>query len=400
MTNLTGGTIAATDTDFNLAQAAMDVTVDVIEMPYLKMMRKYGIINDQSISASMGGKRKGDLIKMPNVNRLDSQGNDPAQSQYTQAKTLEYGVRELRLKEYKDSVVYDREETLSRQRDTHEILGKYDQKMLSQNAQNQIAFGLFQHLGGNTATSYSNPLVSTTAFTSTSGTYLNSRLLTATVAPTSQYYAFGSLNAASHSDASTISATNTLLTFQDLMKAQAVVTSPISGVNLWQRLPSAEAMAVLWVSTTGFHQMLNQSQGTDEAITVQAMRDAAISGGKSLDTLGGLTVTYLPIVDMLMVVVPDAMMSRAQASGTENANSRLAIITGSGALDFAIGNAYGKGDTPMFKIKEDNVTNQLDDKITIGLRGIFAGKKVQLNGFGANAANLYDAATYVIAHSA
>lgn len=398
MANLTGGTIAASDTDYNLPQASMDITTDIIDLPYLKVMRKYGIINDQSITASTKGKMKGDLVKMPNVNRLNSQGNDPAQSQYTQAKTLEYGVRELRLQEYKDSVVYDREEAMSRQRDTHELLAKYDKQMLSQNAQHQVLFGLFQHLGGNTSTSYTNPMCSDVAYTGS--TLLRSRLLTATVAPTSQYFGYGSLNAAGHTNPSTIDPTNTRLTFQDLQKAANVIENVYAGISMWQRLATSEACAVLWVSKTGFTQLVNQSQASGSATTIQAMRDAAIAGGKSLDTFGGLTITYLPIVDILMVVVPDALMPRAQNGGTENTNSRLAIITGKGALDFAIGNAYGGGELPSFKLDVDDTTNKLDDKITIGLRGIFAGKKVQLNGSGVNAGNLYDAATYVIAHSA
>ena len=398
MANLTGGTIANTDTNFNLPQASQDVTVDVIDRPELKIMRKYGTITDLSIKAAAGGKRKGDTIKAPNVYRHNSRGNDPTQSSYSQAKTLEYGTRELVLSEYKDTLEYERDETLSSQRDTHELLGKYEQQMLSEHMQNLVVFGAFQHLGGNTATSVTNPLVSDTAFTGT--TLNNTRLLTSTIAPSSQYYAFGSQNAAGHSDASTIDATNSRLTMQDLQVAANTVDNFYAGIPVWQRLRSPEAMAILWVSRTGFTQLINQARATNADSTLSELRYSLLQGGKDIDGFG-MNMTYLPGVDMLMCVVPDNLMPRASASGTENSNSRLAIITGGGALDFAIGNAMpGGGDLPSFLLRVDDKTFALDDKIYIGVRAIMAGKKAQLNGFGSNSGNTYDAATYVIAHSA
>lgn len=395
MANLTGGTIANANTEFNLAQPSMEITVDTFDTPWFKILSKYGVITDLSIRAS---KSKGDTVKVPNVYRLNSQGNVPTQSSYSQAKTLEYGSRSLVLKQYKDTFQYDRPETLSSQRDTFDLLGKHEQRLLSDHMKGMVMFGIFQHLGGNTATSYYNPACSDSAFTGS--TLNNSRLLTSTVAPSTEYYAFGSLNSASHSDASTINATNTRLTMQDIQAASVAIDNHYRGIPKWQRLKTMEAQALLWVSQTGFNQLINQARASNADTTVSELRYALLQGGKSLKEFDGVNMTHLPGVNMLMIVVPDTWMPRASASGTENSTSRLAIITGGGALDFAIGNAMPSGDMPSYLIRVDDKTFSLDDKIHIGLTAILAGQKARLAGFGTNSGNTYDAATFVIAHSA
>jgi len=392
MANLTGGVIAQGNTDFNLTQASEQVTLDVMNDPYIKLFRKFGIFNDASKKAAERG--KGDLVKMPNVFRLNSKGDNPAISAYAQAKTMEFGQREIRLGEYKNTFEYERPETLSKQRDSFDILSKYDQEMMSQHERDRICLGIFQQLCGNTATSVEAPLIADTAF-NTTAELLNLRLQTTTKAPTSQYFAYGS--AAALANPAAITATNAPLTMQDLQLAKVAITRNYAGVNRWGRLKSNEAMAICFVSETGGFQLINQARAASADSTLSQTRYSLIEGGKKWE---GLNSFYSADVNMIIVTVPDDIMSRAVHNGTENALSRCAVIVGGGALDFAIGSAFPGVDGPSYKLQVDDTTAPLDDKIFIGLRSILAGEKVQLNGFGANAGNLYDHATYVIAHSA
>lgn len=98
--------------------------------------------------------------------------------------------------------------------------------------------------------------------------------------------------------------------------------------------------------------------------------------------------------------MPDDLMPRAVHSGTENTDSRCCLILGKGALDFALGFAYPNSNTPSAYISVDRNKDPHNDWDYVNLRVIMAGKKVQLNGFGANRANVYDYSTFVIYHSA
>jgi hypothetical protein len=390
MANLVGGTIAQSNTDWNIPQVSGKVTIDALTHPFIATARSLGIINDESMQAAKKG--KGDLIKMPNVYRLDSRGSNVNASLYGQAKTIEFGQRELRLGVYKDILEYDRDDTISIQRDSLGVLSKHDQQMLSEHVQNLLVVGMFNQLGGQAATSISAPDLSATAF---SGDYLNNAsLLTSVTAVSSDFTRYGSGTA--NANPSAITATNSLLTMQDFQYARTICTRTFGGVHRWNRLKK-EYWGVAWVSESGHMQLMNQARASGADATLSQYRYSAMEGGRPF---AGLNNFVVPELGLLFIIVPDQLMPRAAHSGTENALSRCAIITGGGALDFAVGSAYPSNDKPAFKIAIDDKTFSLDDKIYVGVKGIFAGKRVQFNGSGSLSGNSYEAATFVIRHSA
>lgn len=390
MTNLTGNVIATGNSTYNIPVASETITKDIFEQPHLKLMRKYGITTDASMIAAQKG--RGDTIRIPNIFRLNSTGANPNLSLYTQSKTNEAGVRELKLGEYADMYNYPADDSMDIQRDSLGVLtgiSKNLTSMLSNHMQNLYVVGAFNQLAGNTATSRICPDLSDQAFTGDKLTYTS--LLTDTVAPSTGYFAYGS--SASLANPSQITATNAIVTMQDLQKALTVMTRTYGGINRFSLINKGDFSTVTWICMTQYFQLLNQARSVGADSTLSQFRYSLLEGGKTFDGLKN--ATYVPELDTLLVPVADHLMPRAVHSGTENANSRCVVITGAGALDIATGAAYEKG-IPSFKVAVDDKTLPADQQVYVWVRGIFAGKKVQLNGFGDNAANTYDHATYVI----
>lgn len=399
MTNLTGGTIAANNTLYNFPVASAQITKDFYKCSFVEMARKYKIINDASQNAAKKG--KGDEIVVANLPRLDSKGINPNSDAYAQAKTLEGGQRRLRLDIYKDEYKISRNHTISMQRDSTGILTEINKEitnLISTHFVNLMCTGLLYQLGGNTATSISAPLLASTAFVGDEAN--RARLLTDGLAPTTNRFIYASNQ--THANPAAINGTNTPLTIQDIMKAHRIISRSYAGINTFERLNIQSGgktiNTVTLVSETGMYQLLDQSRATGADQSLSQLAYSTVEGGKSIDNI--MDGIYIPSCKTLLVSMPDDLMPRAVHSGAENTDSRCCIIVGKGALDFALGFAYPDATSPSAYISVDRNKDPHNDWDYVNLRVIMAGRKVQLRGFGANRANLYDYSTFVIYHSA
>lgn len=394
MTNLVGGTIAQGNTEYNIPRASEKITLDVLQHPYFKIARDCGVIIDASEQTVHN---KGDLIRIPNTFRHNSQGMNPNISFYQQVSTLEHGNRELRISKYLDGLTYDKNDSMSVQRDSLGVITDLKpraEQMLSDHITNLTVVGLFNQLAGNTATSTTATDLSGTPFT---GASINRvKLLNDAVAPSAGYFAYGS--AAALANPSLVTATNAPLTIQDLHSAHVNVTRTYANQNRFSFLKGKPVKTVTFVSETGFFQLINQAPATNALMSLGQIYYSLTEGGKSFDEkMGGIVV---PHCDTLLVKVPDQLMPRAVHSGTENALSRCAIICGAEALDFAVGAAYPNLPAPSFRVEVDSTTFKIDEKDFIAVKSIMGGKKVQLAGSGSQSGSKFDHATYVIYHSA
>ncbi len=399
MTNLTGGVIAQNNTLYNFPVASANITKDFYECDFVKMARQYGIINDASMNAAKKG--KGDEVVIGNLPRLDSKGINPNADAYAQAKTLEAGQRRIRLDIYKDEYKLPRQFTMSMQRDSVGVLAELNKectKLISTHFTNLMCIGMLNQLAGNTATSISAPLLASTAFTGDEAN--RARLLTAGLAPTTNRFTYGSNQA--HANPSAINGTNTPLVMQDIMRAHRIIRRSYAGINTFERLGIRSGGktidTITLVSETGMYQLLDQTRATGADQTLSQLGYSTIEGGKNIDTI--MDGFYIPSCKTLLIAMPDDLMPRAVHSGTENTDSRCCLILGKGALDFALGFAFPNATTPSAYISIDRNKDPHNDWDYVNLRVIMAGEKVQLNGFGANRANVYDYATFVIYHSA
>lgn len=392
MATLTGGVIAASNTDFNLLQNSQEMTRDIMTTPIASILMEHGCINYSAKGAI--GKGAGDEASLPNIPRLDAAGDDIALSTYGQASTLVGGTRKIRVDMLRKSVKTVKNGTIYKQRDSHNLLdAKWVKENLTAWYMNMYQLGFMYQGAGNTATSRSVPLVRSTAF---SGTVLNQVSgMVAGIAPSTIYTHYGSN--ASLANPSAITATNALLTYQDLQLAVQNTDRSYAGVPIWNQM-DGDIRALLFVSRTGEMQLLNQARSAGADSTLSEFRYRIIEGGRG--KWNGLDGFVLPELGLKVITLRDDMLPRAVHSGTENALSRTAIMVGKGAFDLAFGNAYPGTDKPSVNIKIDDKTFGNDDWDYITAQAIFAIKKAQLPGFGANLANTYDAATYVIQHSA
>jgi len=391
MTNLVGNTIAQTNTDYNIAAVYKEISKNVLKYPLLDLLRSKGHLNDASVKAAKEG--RGDLVKIGHTYRHDSNGADASLSIYPQMGALETGQRELRLGLIKDGLWFSRDTSMSRQRDSLGILPNQADvvERLSEFFGNLLVVGALQHLAGNTGTSISAPDLSMTAFTGAKLT--NATLLNTVTAIATNYFRYGSGTANANNAA--ISATNSLLTYQDFQFARTIINRGFAGVDRFQTLEGGRVTAL--ISDTGAMQLDNQAKAAGANASFSEKAYAQIAGGKEYKGLNGF---FDPVLNMDFIVLPDQLMPRASHSGTENALSRSALILGKGALDFAVGAAYKGTDVPSFEIMVDDTTNKLDDQVFVQCRGIIGGKRVVKRGFAGNSANTYEAGVFAIYHSA
>jgi hypothetical protein len=392
--NLTGGLITSSDTIYNIPQTSSRVTTDVLTYKYLDILRKYGVLNDESVQAAKKG--SGSKVRMPNVNRLGGVGADTNLSLYAQATTMEQGSRDLELQEFAYPLKYLRKIAIEWQRDSLGVLqsmGKYEEEALRVYMQNFMTIGVINQLCGNTATSISAPKISATF---TGDSLLRGTGMTAGIAPSTNYVAYGS--GASLANPAAITATNAPLVMQDLERAFIFARRAFSNVTQFKTIEKMGCNLLAMISDTGMQQLRNQARAVGADFTLSQMRYSLLEGGKSVN--GFEDVTVISDIGLHIVTVPDDLMSRAVNSGTENALSRCALLLGANAIDFAIGAAIPGSDLPAFDISIDDKTNSLDKWITGAAKAIWAAQKVQLRGSGANSGTNYDLSTYVIRHSA
>jgi hypothetical protein len=223
---------------------------------------------------------------------------------------------------------------------------------------------------------------------------LNATLLTPALAPSVGSFSYGS-NAAL-ANPSAITATNAPLTYQDLQREIQLAGRTFGGVTRFSRLTGKPYRYVIYLAYSAYFGLYNQAKAAGANMTLGDITYAQLNGGKNLDDLtGGI---MLPDLMAMIIPVDEQIMPRATHAGVENLNSRCCLIVGKGALDMGFGAAYTK-EAPSANVIVDDVTFKADGKIRVFIKCLMAGRKVQLNGSGINAANKYDFAVRTIYHS-
>ena len=402
MTNEVLNTLGTGVDGYVFDQASKELTTDVLECELFKYFTEKGIINTES--GNTLGKNGGDNVFFHNLNRRDSHGHLDGEDMYSNAQDSEYGKREVKIDRVKDSHRVAKKTTMAQQRADSSVgdLNKGVIDNMTQWATWLLWHSFINQAAGNNATSIDVPRLASSAFNGAKLRHVTG--LNGVESSTSQFSAIGNLGAGGVTPPNNITSAN-ILTIQDFMAAEVAIGQTYSGITTWnQIMNNGECNAVALVSRSGWNQMLNQAPAVAANATVSQEVYSQLQGGNDLARATGKTVygfaeyrsIFTPTINY--VVVPDDCVPRAVHSSAAVSGSRSALILGAGAVDMAVGRMIDGAPHASFKIATDTTTKSLNDFDYYGLWLLFGIKRTQLNGFGLNAGNKYDYATYKIDH--
>lgn len=401
MANAVLDTLAQSDTGYNLVQRAREVSKDILNTPLLKTLLDYGIINTD-------GETIGDTVRFYNKNRIDSNGISDIDDAYASADSSVFGYRELIMGAVDYAHKVKKKDTMAAIRAETSVgnLRDGDLEQIAAWGKLNVLTSVMNQAAGNVATSIDVPGLSTTAFSGTSLPRVSgSNTITAV---NSLYSKLGNNAAGGISNASQITSLNppTLL---DFMSLSNVIFNVYSGVTPFSTLDSmgkANCRALVVISRSGWNLMLGSAPSADNypSAAFELYNVISASGAKKSEdtgrTIGNYRIhrsAFTPDLDYL--VVDDHLMPRASYSTSAVANTRVALILGRGAVDMKVAKLYGSGkDGIPFIIKEDTEHEKLNTFDYYRLCMKYGVKRATMNGFGANAATVYDNAVAVLSH--
>lgn len=400
MTNAVLNALAQSDTGYNLVQRAKEVSKDILSTPLLKLKREYGIINTD-------GETIGDTVRFYNKNRIDSNGISDTDDAYANAADSNFGYRELIMAAVDYSHRVKKKDTMQQIRAETSVgsLSDGDLEQIAAWGKLNVVTSISNHQAGNVSTSISVPGLSTTAFSGTSLTRVTGG--NSVTAVNSLYSKFGNNAAGGVTNASGITSANQL-TLLDFMLMSNVIFNVYSGVTPFASLDSMKfgCRALVEVSRTGWQQLMTNAPSADNYPNFAFEMYNAISagGGKKEEYLGKdvggsrmYRSAFCPDFDFL--VHDDHLLPRASYSGSAVANTRVALISGKGAVDMKVAKLYGKGkDSIPFAIEFDDQHEKLNTFDYYRLKMKYGVKRALIEGTGSNAGTYYDAASALISH--
>lgn len=402
MATITDSQITSSNTTYNLTKASMSMYAELFGNKkfnpldtIMNTLKQCGVFNyEEKLQNSAG-----DTVRMYNTPRLDMVPNRGDIDRYSNAQEMKRGDREMQIGLLSGTIVYDKRGTFRQQLAEFNLKENIPQ-MLQQWMKNLMLYSILNVAAGNTATSISAPRVYSSDISVTSDKLSLTGNNTA-VAPSSRYKAIGSKGAGSVTTDEGVTSSNKL-TLEDFMVAREVITSPGQGIPIWStvnRMIKGDWIdAVAFVSTTGLNQMKFDPVTQGQGVNYAQINNAQISAGsKALDGLTGFVLEHI-----LFIEVPDDLLPRGvnSSSSAAVANTRRAVMLGANAIDIAAGQGYTEGSitVPGFNVEIDETYKKLNNQGYADVSWCGGIKKTQLLGTGANAANRYDLATYVITH--
>ena len=405
MTNAVIGTLAQNNTNYNLVQAAKEVTYDILSNnDLLNFFKGYGAINTSADEIV------GDTVNFYNLNRVDSNGFSESADVYANAADSVYGQRQLLM----DAVVYAhkvvRKNTMTQIRADTSVgdLTKGVREILTQWGKEDLNASFINQVCGNTATSIIRQQLSATAFSGS--TLLNVTGLNAVSAVNADYVFYANNNAGSPANPSAITTSN-YLTLLDFMNVEATIFNQYEEQSQWMGFDAGKGCrAIAVVTRTNWQQMMTQAPASNAYPNVAFERYQAIAAGASEKSrytgkMVGNFRLYESIFtpDIMYLVVDDAVLPRATHSSAAVANTRVIPIIGKNAVDMKVGSMLpGIGNaTPAFSIDYDDQHERLNNFVYYKLGMKYGIKRTRIEGFGSKAGTFYDAGVAtILAYSA
>ena len=275
MTNAVIGTLAQSNTNYNLVQSVKELTKDILHGQELVMaLKNYGSINtdaDQVI---------GDTANFYNLNRVNSHGLSETSDVYSNADDAEYGQRQLIMGaiNYSRKVVKKNTMTAIRAETSIGDLTNGQRDSFIQWGRSNILASIVNQLAGNTSTSIERPELAETAF---SGSVLDHVTGKNTVEAVSSAYTFyGNNDAGSPANPSAITASN-YATLVDFMNIDTNISQVYGGRSLWSKFdPGKGCRALVIISKTNWNQMMLQAPtaGAYANVAFERYQDLASKG--------------------------------------------------------------------------------------------------------------------------
>lgn len=401
MTNAVIGTLAQSNTTYNLVQAAKEVTTDILTTnDLLTFFKGYGAINtaaDQII---------GDTVNFYNLNRVDSTGFPESADVYANAGDNVYGQRQLIM----NAVVYPhkvvRKNTMTQIRADTSVgdLSKGVREILTQWGKENLNASFINQVVGNTATSIIRPQLSATAF---SGTTLPNviGLQSSVTAVNSDYVFYGNNNAGAPANPSAITSSN-YATLLDFMNIEATIFNQYEEQSQWMGFDAGKGCrAIAVISRTNWQQMMQQAPVSNSyaSIAFERYQTLASSGADKSRATGKMVGNFrlyesIFTPDIQYLVVDDAVLPRCTHSSAAVANTRTAVVIGKNAVDMKVGSMLpGVGnDKAAMNIEYDDQFEKLNQFVYYKLAMKYAIKRTLIEGTGSKAGTSYDNAVALL----
>jgi len=312
----------------------------------------------------------GDRVRMTFSKRLTGTGIIGDAPKRPNTKQVEYAYDDVVLdKLSSDPVDAKVEGTISQQRTAFDLQETLYPSVSDWFAQRMIV-GMFNQLGGNTATSL--------AFDGT--TYTGSSLvaitgLNAASAPTTHrvFYA-GTGNT---SDADVAADSTATLTLQAVDDLETEAFTQRSGVNNFKPLIGQGYKFKFYVPMTGFKQLKQQAQANGNITFPQIILNKEAGGSDAAAMIGD----YFDYSYTRIVAVPDHYIPAGVTASATQANTKRALFVGAEAGCLVFGKGYdASGETvPGFKIISDD--DKIEETVQTVATGIFGIKKTVVDSY-------------------
>lgn len=304
----------------------------------------------------------GDRVRMTFSKRLTGTGIKGDAPKRPNTKQVEYAYDDVLLdKLSSDPVDAKVEGTISQQRTAFDLQETLYPSVSDWFAQRMIA-GMFNQLGGNTATS-----ISFDGSTYTGSSLTNITGLNAATAPTTYraFYATGS------SDANVAADNTATLKLQAVDELETEAFTQRAGVNNFKPLIGLGHKFKFYVPMTGFKQLKQQAQSNGNITFPQIILNKEAGGTDAAAMIGD----YFDYSYTRIIAVPDHYIPAGVTASAAQANTKRAIFVGAEAGCLVFGKGYDAGGeaVPGFKVISDD--DKIEETVQTVATGIFGIKK-------------------------
>lgn len=400
MTNAVIGSIAQSNTTYNLVNAAKEVTIDILKnTELLTTLKNYGAINTDADEII------GDTVNFYNLNRVDSNGLSESDDSYSNAADSVYGQRQLIMGAVNYTHKARKKNTMTaiRAETTVRDLKKGIREIMTQWGRSNIVASLLNQIAGNTATSISRVELSGTAF---SGSTLNRVTgLNSVSAIEAGKFFYGNNNAGAPANPAAITSTN-YATLVDFMNIESNIFNVEDEQNVWTGFDSsAGCRALVLISRTNWNQMMNYAPVSNSYANLAFERYQALSaaGSEKSRATGKMIGNYrvyesIFTPDLHYLVVDDHVLPRCVSSNAAVANTRVALIIGKNAVDMKVGSMLPQipNDQAAFNIRLDDQHEKLNNLDYFKLEMKYGLTRCTLQGTGSKAGTQYETGVAVL----
>lgn len=305
----------------------------------------------------------GDRVRMTFSKRLTGTGIIGDAPKRPNTKQVEYAFDDVVLdKLSSDPVDAKVEGTISQQRTAFDLQETLYPSVSDWFAQRMIA-GLFNQLGGNTATSISFDGTTYTGSSLPAVTGLN-----AASAPTT----FRSFFSTGSSDADVAADSTATLTLQAIDELETEAMTQRAGVNNFKMIVGKEYKFKFYVPMTGFKQLKQQAQSNGNITFPQIVLQKEAGGTDAAAQIGdSFQYSFTKVI-----AVPDHYIPAGVTAGAAQANTKRAIFVGAEAACLVFGKGYSEATgeaVPGFKVLSDD--DDIEETVITVATGIFGIKK-------------------------